>query len=83
MAWVVRGHEWLCEPFQDLGTVCWRFRDCFRTVRGLTFGLSNCPYVQFLFVRVKMNNGVGFLSLRGMFGCVLNHGKLPYCGSTH
>ena len=21
--------------------------------------------------------------LRGMFGCVLNHGKLPHCGSTH
>ena len=30
-----------------------------------------------------MNNGVGCLSLRGMFGCVLNHGRLPYCGSTH
>ena len=31
-----------------------------------------------LCVRVKMNNGVGCLALRGMFGCVLNHGKLPY-----
>ena len=30
-----------------------------------------------------MNNGVGCLALRGMFGCVLNHGRLPYCGSTH
>ena len=30
-----------------------------------------------------MNNGVGYLSLRGMFGYVLNHGKLSYCGSTH
>ena len=30
-----------------------------------------------------MNNGVGCLSLMGMFGCVLNHGKLSYCGSTH
>ena len=30
-----------------------------------------------------MNNGVGYLALKGMFGCVLNHGKLPYCGSTH
>ena len=26
-----------------------------------------------------MNNGVSYLALRGMFGCVLNHGKLPYC----
>ena len=34
-------------------------------------------------VRVKMNNGVGYLALRGMFGCVLNNGKLPYCGCTH
>ena len=30
-----------------------------------------------------MNNGVGYHALGGMFGCVLNHGKLPYCGSTH
>ena len=30
-----------------------------------------------------MNNGVGYLSQKGMFGCILNHGKLPYCGSTH
>ena len=30
-----------------------------------------------------MNNGVGCLALRGMFVCVLNYGKLPYCGSTH
>ena len=30
-----------------------------------------------------MNNGVGYLARRGMFGCILNHGKLPYCGSTH
>ena len=30
-----------------------------------------------------MNNGVGCLSLRGMFGCVLNYGKVPYCGSAH
>ena len=30
-----------------------------------------------------MNNGVGYLALRGMFGCVLNHEKLSYCGSTH
>ena len=30
-----------------------------------------------------MNNGVGCLTLRRMFVCVLNHGKLPYCGSTH
>ena len=37
----------------------------------------------FLCVIVKMNNGIGCLALRGMFGCVLNHGKLPYCGSTH
>ena len=29
-----------------------------------------------------MNNGVGCLALWGMFGCVLNHGRLPYCGST-
>ena len=47
------------------------------------FGLSNCSCVPFLCVIVKMNNGVGCLALRGMFGCVLNHGKLPYCGSTH
>ena len=45
-------------------------------------GLSNCPYVSSLCVRVKMNEGVVVLP-RGMFGCVLNHGKLPYCGSTH
>ena len=26
---------------------------------------------------------VGWLScLRGMFGCILNHGKLPHCGSA-
>ena len=43
--------------------------------------LSNCPCVPFLCVRVEMNEGV--VSLRGMFDCVLNHGKLPYCGSTH
>ena len=55
----------------------------FWTVRGLTFGLSNFPFVPFLCVRVKMNNGVGYLALRGMFGCVLNHGKFSYCGSTH
>ena len=36
-----------------------------------------------LSVRVKMNNGVGCVALRGMFGCVLNRGKLPYYGSTH
>ena len=30
-----------------------------------------------------MNNGVGYLALKGMFGYVLNHGKLPYCGSTY
>ena len=30
-----------------------------------------------------MNNGVGCLALRGMFVCVLNHGKLPYCDSIH
>ena len=30
-----------------------------------------------------MNNGVGSLALMGMFDCVLNHGKLPYRGSTH
>ena len=30
-----------------------------------------------------MNNGVGCLALRGMFGHVLNHGKMSYCGSTH
>ena len=29
-----------------------------------------------------MNNGVGCLALRGMFGCVLNNRKLPYCGSA-
>ena len=46
-------------------------------------GPSNYPRVPFLCVRVKMNNGVGCLVLRGMFGRVLNHGKLPYCGSTH
>ena len=23
------------------------------------------------------------LALRGMFGCILNHEKLSYCGSTH
>ena len=34
-------------------------------------------------VRVKMNNGVGYLALRGMLVCVLNHAKLPYCGSTN
>ena len=52
-------------------------------ILGPTFGLSNCPCVPFLCVRVKMNNGVGCLTLRGMFGCVLNHGRLSYCGSTH
>ena len=30
-----------------------------------------------------MNNGVSCLARRGMFGGVLNHGKLPYCGSTN
>ena len=30
-----------------------------------------------------MNNGVSYLALRGMFGCVLNHEKMSYCGSTH
>ena len=30
-----------------------------------------------------MDNVVGCLAIRGMFGFVLNHGKLPYCGSTH
>ena len=83
MAWVVRGSEWPCEPSQDFKTVCWRFRDYFRIVQGLIFGLSNCPCVPFLCVRVKMNNGVGCLALRGMFGCVLNHRKLPYCDSKH
>ena len=37
----------------------------------------------FLCVRVKINNGVGCLTLRGMFCFILNHGKLPSCGSTH
>ena len=50
---------------------------------GLIFGLSNFYGSHFLCVRVKINNGVGCLTLRGMFGCVLNHGKLLYCGSTH
>ena len=45
--------------------------------------LSNCPCVPFLYVRGKMNNGVGCLALRGMFVCVFNHGKLPYCDSIH
>ena len=46
----------------------------------MTKQLSLCAiYV----LRVKMNNGVGCLALRGMFDCVLNHEKLPYCGSTH
>ena len=49
----------------------------------MNFGLSNCAFVPFLWVIVKMNNDVGCISLRGMFGCVLNHGKLSYCGSTH
>ena len=66
MAWVVRDREWPCEPSQDFGTVCCIFRDCFRIVRGLIFGLSNCPCFPFLCVRVKMNNGVGCLALRGM-----------------
>ena len=30
-----------------------------------------------------MNNGVGCLTLMGMFGGVLNHERLPYCSSTH
>ena len=30
-----------------------------------------------------MNNGASCLALRGIFVCVLNHGKFPYCGSTH
>ena len=25
----------------------------------------------------------GCLALRGMVGCILNHEKLPHCGSTH
>ena len=68
---------------KTLGQCAGDFGDCFRTVRGLIYGLSNCPCVPFLCVRVKMNNGVGCLALRGMFGCILNHGNLPYCGSIH
>ena len=37
----------------------------------------------FLCVRVEINNGVGCLALRGMLGCVLKYGKVPYCGSAH
>ena len=45
MAWVVQGREWQCEPSQDFETVCWKFRNCFQTVRGLSFGLSKCPCI--------------------------------------
>ena len=46
-------------------------------------GLSNCPCVPFYVLELKKNEGVGCLALRGMFGCVLNHRKLPYYGSAH
>ena len=68
---------------KTLGQCAGNSRICFRTVRGLSLGLGNCPCVSFLYVMAKMHNGVGCLALRGMFGCILNHGKLPYCGSTH
>ena len=68
---------------KTLGQCAGDFRTIFGQSGGLTFGLCNCPCVPFLCVRVRMNNGVGCLTLRGMFGCVLNHGKFPYCGSTH
>ena len=68
---------------KTLGQCVGDFRTVFEQSGDWFFGLSNCPSMPFLCVRVKMNNGVGYLALRGMFGCVLNHGKLPYCGSTH
>ena len=30
-----------------------------------------------------MNNGVGFLALREVFGFILNQGKLPYFDHVH
>ena len=50
---------------------------------GTDFWTKQLSLCAFLCVRLKLSNGVGCLTLRGMFGCVLNHGKLPYCGSTH
>ena len=49
----------VCKPSQDFGTVCRKFRDCFWTIRGLIFGLSNCPCVPFLCVLAKRNNVIG------------------------
>ena len=48
-----------CEPSQDVGTMCWNFRDYFRTVQGLSFGLSKHPCVKLISVMAKMNNGIG------------------------
>ena len=70
-------------PPKTLGQCAGDSENVFGQSMGLIFRLSNCPCVPFLCVIVKMNNGVCCLALRGMFGCILNHGKLPYYGSTH
>ena len=59
-------------------TVCWNFRDCFWTVRGLSFGLSKCPCVPLIGVVAKINNSIGCLAPKEMSGCNLNQGKLPF-----